>query len=224
MTAGDLPVDVSVRFERFPATVKGAFVMRGADGDPHGIRMEEAAVARVPQGPTKPMPMDEMVVVDVAPARDLFVPFEVSVSDLEPGWYAITCRIKVDAGRAYSFSSRPFPVAWPRGHNRRGVAQLGRSVRVGGARLQLDRVEMAPDHALVAWRVGQADPEVTPVLTSGDDALDPLPPSAVAAVGRASGDERRAAFYPVPRASGRIRARFRLASGDESAPVDVPTD
>jgi hypothetical protein len=225
---GVLPVEVAVRFERFPATVKGAFVMRGADGNPHGVRMEEATVARVPDGAGKDVPLEE-IVLDVAPARDLFVPFEVSISDLEPGWYTVTCRVKVDGGGDWSFCGRPFSMAWPRGANRRGIAQVGRTVRVGGGRVLIDRVEMVPDHALVVWR-----PESPPaaevvgkglsraVLIADGTALDPLPPDAVASVARAQGDELRAAFYPVPKAAKRVQALVRLPAGQESEPAEVP--
>src|SRR5206468_7130740 len=82
-----VPVQVVTRFERFPASIKGAFVLRGGDGNPHSVRFQWAAVARVPKGPTRSIPLEDRL-IDVAPGRDLFVPFEAPATDLDPGWYA----------------------------------------------------------------------------------------------------------------------------------------
>src|SRR6266545_2771892 len=41
------PIRVQTRFERYPASIKGAFVMAGADGNPHGVKIERAEVVRV---------------------------------------------------------------------------------------------------------------------------------------------------------------------------------
>jgi hypothetical protein len=64
--------------ERFPATIKGAFVLRSADPDPHAAKVLRAEVVRIPTGPTKPVPMTDTQ-VEVAPRRDLFLPFEVTI-------------------------------------------------------------------------------------------------------------------------------------------------
>ena len=97
MGAGNLtdPVSVRARFERFPATVKGAFILRGEDADPHQVVFREANVVGLGLGVTKPMPMTSAT-LDVAPHRDVFVPFEMPVSELEPGWYTMTCDLEVD--------------------------------------------------------------------------------------------------------------------------------
>src|SRR5438034_10410724 len=87
------PIRVQTRFERFPASIKGAFVMAGADGNPHAVKIERAEVVRVPDGPSKPVPVEERA-MDVAPARDLFVPFEVGVTDLEPGWHRVVWGVR----------------------------------------------------------------------------------------------------------------------------------
>src|SRR5207248_2453390 len=83
-----MPVELSTKFDQFPATVKGALVMRGADGNPHAVELTSCTVARLPAGQAKPIPLGE-VQVNVAPGRDLYVPFEVNVGDLDPSWYAI---------------------------------------------------------------------------------------------------------------------------------------
>jgi hypothetical protein len=216
------PVAVDVRFERFPATIKGAFVMSGADGNPHAIQMEEAAVSRIPSGGGKDVPLDE-VRVDVAPGRDLFVPFEVSVSDLEPGWYRIGCRVRVDIGGRWSFAGRPFSVAWPRGGNRRGVLAVSKKVRAGDLEATVDRVEMAADHAVVVWRPeGSSSDETTAetVLIADGEPLDPLPPEA--SPSRTQGPDLRTVSYPVARSVRTLQVALRLKSGEESTPAKVP--
>ena len=47
------PIALRTRFERFPASIKGAFVLQGADGNPHTVRLESARIARIPGGTSK---------------------------------------------------------------------------------------------------------------------------------------------------------------------------
>ena len=44
------PISVRARFERFPATVKGAFIFRGEDANPHQVAVEGARVAGLGAG------------------------------------------------------------------------------------------------------------------------------------------------------------------------------
>jgi hypothetical protein len=215
---------VSVRYERFPATLKGAFVLRGADGDPHTVRLEEATIGRIPEGPVVPVPMGD-VVVDVAPARDLFIPFEAVLVDLGPGWYAVGCLIVVDGSGRWAFTGRPFSVAWPRGENRRGMVRLDRRVRIGELDVHLDRVEMVADATVVVWRTGgdEGAAVVDVDLAADGTPVDPLPPGAPPALHRGSGaHDHRTAFYPVPRGTGNLALTLR--SGDESQPVTAKLD
>jgi len=69
MSEGPPAISVRTRFERFPATIKGAFVLQGADGDPHLVSVEGAVVARIPSGRTVEVPV-EPAQIHVAPARD----------------------------------------------------------------------------------------------------------------------------------------------------------
>jgi hypothetical protein len=213
-----------VRYERFPATVKGAFVLRGADGDPHTVRLEEATIGRIPGGPAVPVPMGD-VVVDVAPARDLFVPFEAVLADLEPGWYEVGCRILVDGTGRWVFTGRPFSVAWPRGETRRGMVRLDRRVRIGKHAVHLDRVEMVADATVVVWSTEGEEGAAVPVLDLAADGnpVDALPPGAPPTLHRGSAAHgHRTAFYPVPRGTGKLGLTVR--SGDESHPVTARLD
>src|SRR5438552_6104450 len=93
----DEPVEVSVRtrFERFPATVKGALVFRGEDPDPHQVAVRSARVVGLGGGPERDLPV-ERAVITVPPHQDLFVPFEMTVADLEPGWYGFQVEVDLD--------------------------------------------------------------------------------------------------------------------------------
>jgi hypothetical protein len=234
-----LPVEVQTRYERFPASLKGAFVMRGADGNPHAVQIESAQVARIPSGPGKPFVV-EAGIVDVAPSRDLFVPFEAPVSEIEPGWYVVESRVKVDAGRTFIFASRPFTVPWPRNDVRRGAIAVEQTIRAGKTKVRIDRVEMGGDAAAVVWwpedrgtgpstgsgtpsPAGESAPDVEAILIADGRPLDVLPEQA----GRAGrGDvrsrgEHRTLSYPVPRSTRSLAVAVRVASRKLSEPVQL---
>ena len=70
--------------------------MRGADGNPHQVRLDDArAVELAGRGPVS-MGMPAAT-LEVAPNRDLFVPFEFPVVELTSGWYAI----ELDVGELF---------------------------------------------------------------------------------------------------------------------------
>ena len=104
------PVSVRTRFERFPATVKGAFVIRGEDSDPHQVVVRGGHVVRLPASPARPLPLNA-VTVDVPPHRDVFVPFELATSDLDPGWYAFEIELDVDGSPRRMAGDRRFAIA-----------------------------------------------------------------------------------------------------------------
>ena len=207
------PIRVQTRFERFPASIKGAFVMAGADGFPHAVHIERAQVVRVPGGPAKPVPIEERM-MDVAPARDLFVPFEVGVAELEPGWYRLDSAVRVDGAQVWDFHSRPFTIPWPRNDVRRGSLPVDKTVS---------------DACVVVWRrksqKAEAEEETAGhALVVADGAelpLVPVVPGTRAFEPRAPG-ERRTVSYPVPRQARRLEVVLHLASGSRSEPVPVP--
>jgi hypothetical protein len=224
-TAAD-PLQVKTRFERFPASIKGAFVVQGADGNPHGVRIVSAWIARLPSGMRRPVPLEDQM-VDVAPGRDLFVPFEAASVDLVPSWYAIESSMQVDGGRSYDFSSRPFVIAWPKGEVRRGSTRLDRRVGVGDRSFLLDRLELGGDSASVVWRVegGQGDATIEVAIVADGSRLEVLPTS-VAALRpefRTAADERRTISYPVLRAVRSLALQVRVGARQQSDLVAVPS-
>ena len=230
------PIEVRTRFERFPASVKGAFVVRGADGNPHAVRVEWARVARFPSGPATPFPAEERI-LDANPIRDVFVPFEAPVLDLQPGWYAIESSVQVDGARSWVFTSRPFSIPWPRSEIRRGTIPLGKGVAAGDQRFGLERVELSVNWSAVIWkpvrggRTGKGGqdpaesdeaPEAEGILVADGEELEVVPDEAVGIPQLRSAVERRTVSYPVRRSSRSLAVMMRLPSGNESEPIPVP--
>ena len=107
----DRRVSIRAHFERFPATLKGAFVLRGEDPDPHQVRIESARVAEMGGRAGQAMAV-EPVTLDVAPHLDSFVPFEVPLLDLGPGWYRLESTSSSTGTPAWCTPAR---VSWSRG-------------------------------------------------------------------------------------------------------------
>lgn len=148
-------VRIRAHFERFPISLKGAFVMRGADGNPHQVRLGAVRVVELGGRGSAPMGVAPAT-LDVAPNRDLFVPFEFPVTELEAGWYAIECDVTIDGSPATVRPGNRFAVPWPRGSTRRDQMSLGKSVQVGGGKLRLDRLECASDSIRLAYEGSEA--------------------------------------------------------------------
>lgn len=235
--SGSAPIHVRTRYERFPAAIKGAFVMRGADGNPHAVRLDWARVSRFPSGPTFPFPAEDRI-LDANPTRDLFVPFEASVLDLGPGWYVIELSVQVDGGRSWPFASRPFSIPWPRSEIRRGTIALGKGATAGDQRFGLERVELNASWSAVIWRpvsggarTGQArsasgrngeTADAVGVLIADGEELEVVPDDAAGIPQLRSAVERRTVSYPVRRSIGSLAVLMRLPSGEESGPIAVP--
>lgn len=219
------PLEVRTRFERFPLAIKGAFVMRGADGNPHAARVVEAVVERVPSGARHPFPVEDRL-VDVAPTRDLFVPFEAPVNELPSGWYVIASSVEVDGRRPVPFTSRPFTVPWPRNDVRRGTVRVDRFLEVAGEPVRLVRLEMGADSAALVWDApGGADPPLghrvrrSLAVSVDGSRLDVLPDDVRSDLGPPG--EHVVLTYPIPR-SGR-QVEVATAEGEPgSARVLIP--
>src|SRR5437016_4429997 len=75
MTDGDgRQISIRAHFERFPATIKGAFVVGCADRDPHQVVMKGARVVEVGIGEGRSIGL-QPVTLQAAPKSDLFVRF-----------------------------------------------------------------------------------------------------------------------------------------------------
>ena len=155
--------------------------MRGADGNPHQVRLEEASAIELAGHGTVSMGVPPAT-LDVAPNRDLFVPFEFPVADLASGWYAIVCRVVIDGSPETVRPGARFTVPWSRGATRRDHVRVGRSVTLGGGKVRLDELECHADS--VELRYG--GPEATITLTADGASVPVLETSFDAEAGTGS--------------------------------------
>lgn len=209
------PISVRARFERFPATVKGAFIFRGEDANPHQVVVGSARVAALGPGGSGPVPM-ALVTLDVVPHRDVFVPFELPLSDLEPGWYTLVCDVDVDGSPATYDGGRRFSVPWPRATVRRGAVKVGREVKLEDAIVHVEQVDCSGDSIKVHLTVEPAS-EVTLKLFADGRRLQVLELDLDEETGRG-----KATAYPLMRADGSLRVELRGRGKGSEASIDIP--
>ena len=156
----DAPQLVAIRahFEKFPATVKGAFVLRSADRDPHQVVIRSARVVELSDAGSQPIDVQETT-LDVAPKLDFFVPFEFPVTELGAGWYCLETEVDVDGVPQVVRPDRRFSMAWPRATVRRGSVPVGEKVELeGGSTVLVDRLECAGDSVSVHFAADPPEP------------------------------------------------------------------
>jgi hypothetical protein len=209
------PVSVRARFERFPATVKGAFIIRGEDPDPHQVVFREARVVAIGGTEAHPIGM-AAATLDVAPRRDVFVPFEMAVTDMDPGWYELECELDVD-GRPRTFlGGRRFSVAWPRATVRRGQVQVGRAIELpGGGTVKVEQIDCGGDSIKVHVQV--TPPEPLMVRLSADGGRLPVLESDF----EGSTERGKVVAYPLLRAHSSLRIDVKAPSRAGQGTLDV---
>ena len=209
------PISVRARFERFPATVKGAFIIRGEDRDPHQVVFREARVVAIGGAPTHPIAM-AVATLDVAPRRDVFVPFEMAVTDIDPGWYELECELDVD-GRPHTFpGGKRFSVAWPRATVRRGQVPVGRAIDLpGGATVKVEQIDCGGDSIKVHVQVTPPEP-LTVRLSADGGRLPVLESDFEGSTGRG-----KVVAYPLLRAHSSLRIDVRAPSPSGQGTLDV---
>jgi hypothetical protein len=196
-------VSIRAAYERFPMALKGTFLLRGADGLPHQVRVASARVRGFASEGTREIGVEAMV-LEVAPTQETFVPFEISTIDLPSGWYRLECDVVVDGTAAVVRPGRPFASAWPRGSVRRGSVTIDH--KTGG--VSWETLECAGDSVRIGFAADAA-----PSLKLEIDG-SPHPTIELAfdeAAGRGS-----VVAYPVLRSNERLTIDVR-----GEAPVDV---
>jgi hypothetical protein len=191
-------VSIRASFERFPATVKGAFVLRGADRDPHQVRIDAARVREVSGRGSLPIGLDP-VTLDVAPNLDLFVPFEFATTELAAGWYGLECDVAIDGDLENVRPSKRFAVPWPRATVRRGNVSVNKTARVeNGPKVHVEQIECGGESIRVSYST--SPPEAVPVRLAADGtSLTILETEFDAESGRG-----RVTAYPVMRTHSRL--------------------
>src|SRR5205807_3397190 len=160
-------------------------------------------VRDVPVGP---------VTVTVPPRQDVYVPFELSIVDLDSGWYGLEIDVDLDGSPKTLFGDRRFSVGWPRGSMRTGTVRVGRAVRVGSSRVTVGRVQLAADSATVALDIDPPGPLEVELMADG---------GALTVLEVEREDESRTAVvraYPVPRGTRTVTVMIR--SGDATGHLD----
>jgi hypothetical protein len=211
----DAPISVRARFERFPATVKGAFILRGEDPDPHQVVLSEARVAALGSGGSSPLPMAP-VTLDVVPHRDVFVPFEFPVTELDPGWYTLVCDVEIDGTPSTYDGGSRFAVAWPRATVRRGPVKVGERVRLGDGTVHVEQVDCTGDSIRIALAV-EPPSEVAVKLNASGRRLEVLEVDIDEDTGKG-----RVTAYPLLRTDEVLRIALKARGRGVEASIDVP--
>ena len=207
----DERVSIRAHYERFPATVKGAFVLRAADRDPHQVRIDAARVREVSGRGSQPIGLDA-VTLDVAPNLDLFVPFEFPITELGAGWYGLECDVAIDGTAESVRPPKRFVVAWPRASVRRGAVKVGRSAQVrGGPKVRVEQIECGGDSIRITYVASPSEPAV--VRLAADGAALPI---LEAEFDQESGHGRVTA-YPLLRSQSHVAIEVRGAP----TPIEV---
>ena len=208
------PISVRARFERFPATVKGAFIFRGEDANPHQVEVAGARVTAIGPGGSNPVPLSP-VTLDVVPHRDVFVPFELPLSELEPGWYTFVCDVDVDGSPAAYDGGRRFSVPWPRATVRRGQVTVGRRLKLADATVHVEQVDCSGDSIKLHLRV-EPPAEITLKLFADGRRLQVLDLELDEGTGRG-----RATAYPLMRTDEALRVELKGRGRGSEAAIDI---
>ncbi|HET6770641.1 MAG TPA: hypothetical protein VFH75_03260 [Actinomycetota bacterium] len=154
---------MGVVFERFPASVRGAVVVRGSDPDPHQVSLASADVVelRSPNRPVRPVALDP-VTVELAPRGEVLLPFDIPFAGLDPGWYGVVAEVVVDGQRRVrgpaAGEAKRFLVAWPGQMVRKGTMVVQSRIPVPGTPgAMVDRVECKGDRAVIRWHHEPSD-------------------------------------------------------------------
>jgi hypothetical protein len=149
--------------------------MRGADGNPHQVRLDDASAVELSGNGSVSMGV-QPATLEVAPNRDLFIPFEFPVAELASGWYGVECQVAIDGSPGTVRPESRFVVPWPRGATRRDQVLVGKSVPVGGEKVRLDQLVCHVDTSELTYEGTEvaitlaADDARVPVLATTFDA------------------------------------------------------
>ena len=139
-------LSIRAHYERFPVSVKGAFVLRAADGDPHQVKILLARAIGLAGEGERSLDLQD-VTLEVAPNLDLFVPFEVLIAELASGWYELRCDLAIDADPVTVRPGKCFSIPWPRATMRRGNVAVAKDL----GEVHIDHVDCGSDAIKMAY-------------------------------------------------------------------------
>ena len=213
--AADRPVSVETVFDRFPASVRGAVVVRALDREPHQIRLVGAEVVAAHDLDRAVHPVAaERATIDVAPHREVLIPFDVPFAGLDPGWYCVAAEVEVDGGarlRGPEGGGKRFVVPWPSGEVRRG--DLRPAVELGGA--VIERIELKADRTAVRWRPPEDAPDASLRLRLGSRRLPVVEVTEERGV-------RTTVAHPIPKRATQLDLEVAMGRRRAATALDLP--
>jgi hypothetical protein len=190
-------------------------VVRGLDREPHQIRL---LAVRVVQAHDLSKEVHRAAVaettIDVAPYREVLLPFDVPFTDLGPGWFSVVAEVEVDGTVRMTgpeSGGKRFGVPWPAEDVRQ--LDLKPDLKVGGA--IVERIRSTVDATEIRWRPPDEAPDAELRVTAGSRRLP---------VARSTDDPRSGVrittTHPVPRRAARLT--LELVGSRSSVTVDLP--
>jgi hypothetical protein len=193
------PVSVGTVYDRFPASVRGAVVVRALDREPHQIRLLGVRVVHAHDvSKDAHRAAVEETTIDVAPHREVLLPFDVPFTELGPGWFSVVADVEVDGSLRMTGpegGGKRFGVPWPADDVRR--LDLKPGLKVGGA--TVERIRSTADATEIRWRPPADAPGAELRVAAGSRRLP---------VAGSTDDPRTGAritrAHPVPRQASRL--------------------
>jgi hypothetical protein len=134
----------------------------------------------------------------------VFVPFELAIAELEPGWYGFEVDVDVDGSPRTMPGGRRFAIPWPRSAVRSGTLRAEKPATISeGVTARVERVQGGADGLSVRYVV-QPPRAVSVRVFADDDSLEVVEEDFDEASGR--GQVRT---YPVLRSHRNLRLEFK---------------
>ena len=126
--------------------------MRGADGNPHQVRLDDARAVELAGARAGP----DGDAAGHARGRTRTEICSCRSSSPSPssrrGWYAIECEVAIDGAPETVRPGARFAVPWPRGATRRDDIRIGRSIAVDDGKVRIDQLLCRSDFVSSATR------------------------------------------------------------------------
>lgn len=165
------PVSVDTVFDRFPASVRGAVVARGLDREPHQIRLLAVRVVQA-HDPSREVHRAGVAeaTIDVAPHKEVLIPFDVPFVELGSGWFCVMAEVEVDGSlrvEGPEGGGKRFGVPWPPDEVRK--VDMKPNLKVGGA--IIERIRSTVNGTEIRWRPAKGAEDAELKVSAGKQRL-----------------------------------------------------
>lgn len=146
-------------------------MVKGVDHHPHQVRLLAVRVGQAhdPSREAHRLPVEETT-MDVAPHKEVLIPFDVPFSELGPGWFCVMADVEVDGGQTITGpegGGKRFGVPWPPEEVRK--VDLKPRLKVGSA--VIERIHSTPDRTEIRWRPPRGADDAELRLAAGKQRL-----------------------------------------------------